>query len=187
MSTRQQRDECPVWFVRAISNCYPGSAEVLRSVFHELNEMLATGLRPCSYGHGIKCIYIYLAMSFDDGPHCRTNLIIAPEGMKLRPAEYYPTLLTMHCAEQIEREQLYLRPRFAIGPLRRATGEINVTISFEREFSFLSPERQRGLIAEYACTALRRIAVRNGKCGYGFDSMIADFEAVTGAWRERCG
>lgn len=181
-SQRNRLAKCPVQIVRYLANCYPSSADVVNSIMTELNPMLLRQLRPQVYGNLINRIYINCALSYYDNSHCKTNYIIADEKQKIRKSDYYSTLLSMYDVEEIEREGLYLRPRFDIGPLRKDSGNINVTIVFEREFSELTTTRQKEVMASYFIEALRRIATRQRKADYNFGALIDDFQQVVQRW-----
>lgn len=156
----EQRVPAPIEIVRTLDNCYPGSRAVLDSITNSLNPRLEDELRPRLYGTAVRRIVINTAMGFYDDYHCKTNYIIADETQKLRVAEYYPTLLTMYDEDEIEREGLFLRPRYQIGPLRKDTGIVYVTIVFEKAFSFLPEKEQKRLMSEYFLTSVSRIARR---------------------------
>lgn len=172
----------PVRIVRTLDNCYPGSRRVLDSITTTLNPMLCEGLRPELYGDGVTLIEINTAMSFYDDYHCKTNYIIPDESLKLRYSEYYPTLLTMYSEEEIERQGLYLRPRFQIGPLRKDTGRVYITIVFEKSFSFLPEKEQKRLMSEYFLTAVERLSVRKKNLGYNFQLLLTDFKRILNKW-----
>lgn len=173
----------PISIVRTLDNCYPGSRAVLDSIIEELNPRLQAELLPGKYGDDLlRQIEINTAMSFYDDFHCKTNYIIPDEGVKLRSSEYYGALLEMFTEEEIDREGLYLRPRWQIGPLNKRTGLIYVTIVFEKSFSFLPPKEQKRLMKDYFMTAVRRIAVRKKGLNYNFSLLIEDFERVLDWW-----
>ncbi|MDE6040313.1 MAG: hypothetical protein K2F99_01930, partial [Muribaculaceae bacterium] len=126
----------PIKIVRTLDNCYSGSRAVLDSITEVLNPRLQEELQPQRYGSNtLRQIEINTIMSFYDDFHCITNYIIADEALKLRSADYYDSLLTMYDEETIEREGLFLRPRYQIGPLNKHTGRIYVNIVFEKSFS----------------------------------------------------
>lgn len=175
-------DPTPIKIVRTLDNCYPGSRAVLDSITDELNPMLRAGLRPQLYGAGLREIEINTAMSFYDDFHCKTNYVIADEGLRLRSDDYYPVLLSMYPEEVVDREGLFLRPRFQIGPLRKDTGRIYVTIVFEKSFSFLPEREQKRLMSDYFLTAVGRIARRKRNLGYNFPLLLSDFGRVLDEW-----
>lgn len=172
----------PIEIVRTLDNCYPGSRTVLDSITRDLNPRLSAELRPRLYGETLRQIVINTAMSFYDDFHCKTNYIIAEECLKLRSSQYYATLLTMFSEDAIEREGLYMRPRYQIGPLRNDTGLIFVTIVFEKDFSYMPAKKQKQTMSEYFLTAVRRIAQRKKKLAYDFPLLIADFERILNWW-----
>ncbi len=172
----------PIEIVRTLDNCYPGSRAVLDSITRDLNPRLSAELRPQLYGNALRQIVINTAMSFYDDYHCKTNCIIASESLRLRSSQYYGMLLTMFSEDAIEREGLYLRPRYQIGPLRNDTGLIYVTIVFEKDFSYMPEKGQKETMSEYFLTAVRRIAQRKKKLAYNFPLLIADFERVLNWW-----
>ena len=174
--------KCPIRVVRTLDNCYPGSRPVLDSIDKELNPRLIKEMRPWLYGNQINRILLNCAMSFYDGPHCKTNYVIADDKSKLRKSDYYTALLNMYSPEEIEREGLYLRPRYDIGPFRRDTGLIHIRIVFEKSFSQLNVIEQKQVMSQYFLTAVNRVALRQKKIGYDFESMIDDFERVLKWW-----
>ncbi|MBD5175465.1 MAG: hypothetical protein HDT06_06565 [Bacteroidales bacterium] len=182
LSQRNWLPKCPVKIVRTLNNCYPGSRALLDSIDHDLNPMLLDGMRPELYGNSLNRIDLNCAMSFDDGPHCKTNYVIADESLKLRKSEYYGALLEMFNTDEIEQEGLFLRPRFDIGPFRKATGRVFATIVFEKEFSALPLTEQKRRMAGYFLTAIDRIAARRKKLGYNFTQMRTDFESILDRW-----
>ena len=142
-------------------------------------------MRPELYGEEINRIVITCSYSFYDNAHCKTNYVIADESLRLRPKDFYPKLLTMYSSEEIEREGYYLRNRFSIGPFRRDTGNIYVTIVLEREFSMMDYQEQREMLATYFRTVLERIAARQkGKLAYDFALMMSDFNRLLDEWLE---
>lgn len=172
----------PIEITRTLDNCYPGSRAVLDSITKVLNPKLCAELRPGLYGNALRQIEINTAMSFYDDFHCKTNYVIADESLKLRPSEYYGTLLTMFPERKIESEGLFLRPRYQIGPLRKDTGLVYVTIVFEKAFSFLPEREQKRKMSEYFLESVMRIARRKKKLDYDFPLLIADFERVLNRW-----
>ncbi len=172
----------PIEITRTLDNCYPGSRAVLDSITERLTPELRTELRPQLYGDALRQIVINTAMSFYDDFHCKTNYVIADENLKLRPAEYYGTLLTMFTERKIEREGLFLRPRYQIGPLRKDMGLVYVTIIFEKAFSFLPEREQKRKMSEYFLESVMRIARRKRKLKYDFPLLITDFERVLDWW-----
>ncbi|MBD5284941.1 MAG: hypothetical protein HDS29_01530 [Bacteroides sp.] len=173
----------PIKIVRTLDNCYPGSRAVLDSITETLNPRLRTELQPQLYGNDtLRQIEINTAMSFYDDFHCKTNYIIADESLRLRRDDYYDTLLTMFTEDEIDREGLFLRPRFQVGPLSKHTGLVFVTIVFEKAFSFLPEKEQKRKMSEYFLTAVSRIAMRKKKLNYDFPRLIADFKRVLDWW-----
>lgn len=150
----------PIRIIRGLDNCYPSSRPVIDSVENVLQKALDQHMRPELYGEEINRIVITCSYSFYDNAHCKTNYVIADESLRLRPKDFYPKLLTMYSSEEIEREGYYLRNRFSIGPFRRDTGNIYVTIVLEREFSMMDYQEQREMLATYFRTVLERIAAR---------------------------
>lgn len=181
-SQRNWLPKCPVECTRVMLNCYPGSAGVVKSIVNDLNRMLMDGMRPERYGNLINYILIFCVMSFYDNDYCKTNLVIADENMKLKKNEYDAVLHSMFSSKEIEDQGLYLRPRYEIGPLRKDTGKVYVTISFEKEFSFKSEVEQKRLMAHYFLTAVKRIADRQKKSAYNFDLMLEDFGRILNCW-----
>lgn len=175
----------PIWIKRTLDNCYPGSRAVIDSIDRDLQPALDAGMRPQLYGQGLNRIIINCAFSFDDGPHCKTNYIIADEGRRLRQSEYYPTLLGMYTEDEIEANGYYLRPRYSHGPFRTDTGRVNVSIMFEREFSGLSHREQKAVMSEYFLTAATTIATRVKKRLPAYDStlMLSDFRTILNTWQ----
>ncbi len=182
LSQRNWLPKCPVLIESTLANCYPGSRDVMQSVWHGLNDRLLGGMRPQLYGPQLNRILINCAMSFDDGPQCKTNYIIADESLKLRKSDYYAALLQMYPQEEVESRALYLRPRYEIGPFRKDTGMVYVTIVFEKEFSDMPPAAQRRTMCDYFLTAVRRVAARRKGCGYDFALMTADLARVLDVW-----
>ena len=175
----------PIKIVRTLDNCYPNSRAVLDSITNTLNPRLAEKLQPTCYGDDtLRQIEINTAMSFYDDSHCKTNYIIADESLKLRRSDYYDTLLTMYPEEVIDKEGLFLRPRFQIGPLSKRTGLIYATIVFEKSFSFLSEKEQKRVMSEYFLTVVHRIAQRKKKLNYDFSQLISDFKRTLDWWIE---
>ena len=183
MELTDNKPLCPIEIVRTLDNCYPGSRTVLDSITDILNPRLRADLLPWRYGSDtLRQIEINTAMSFFDDFHCKTNYIIADEALRLRRSDYYDTLLTMFGEDEIEREGLFLRPRYQIGPLNKRTGLIYVTIVFEKSFSFLPEIEQKSRMSEYFVTAVSRIALRKKKLDYDFPLLIADFKHVLNWW-----
>ncbi|MBD5317171.1 MAG: hypothetical protein HDS11_05845 [Bacteroides sp.] len=177
------RPVTPIVIVRTLDNCYPGSRAVLDSITEVLNPRLQSDMRPELYGSDtLQRIEINTAMSFYDDFHCKTNYIIPDEALKLRRSDYDDALLTMFSEEEIEREGLFLRPRYQIGPLRKLTGLIYVTIVFEKSFSFQPAREQKRIMSDYFLTAVSRIARRKNKLRYDFNLLIADFGRVLEWW-----
>lgn len=173
----------PIKIVRTLDNCYPGSRRVLDSITELLNPRLQEELKSQRYGNDtLRQIEINTAMSFYDDFHCKTNYVIADESLKLRQADYYDALLTMYSEDEIDREGLYLRPRYQIGPLSKRTGLIYATIVFEKSFSFLSEKEQKRLMSEYFMTVVERIALRKKKLNYDFSLLMTDFKNVLDWW-----
>ena len=173
----------PIKIVRTLDNCYIGSRAVLDSITELLNPRLQAELLPQRYGDDtLRQIEINTAMSFYDDFHCKTNYVIADESLKLRRSDYYDTLLTMYSEDDIERDGLYLRPRYQIGPLNRRTGMIYITIVFEKSFSFMPAKEQKRIMSEYFVTAVSRVARRKSKLAYDFSRLITDFERVLEWW-----
>lgn len=173
----------PIKIVRTLDNCYAGSRAVLDSITDTLNPRLRAELQPQLYGSDtLRQIEINTAMSFYDDFHCKTNYIIADETLRLRRDDYYEMLLTMYPEDEIEREGLFLRPRYQIGPLSTRTGLVYVTIVFEKAFSFLPENEQKRKMSEYFLTAVSRIAMRKKKLNYDFPLLIADFKRVLEWW-----
>lgn len=173
----------PIKIVRTLDNCYSGSRAVLDSITEVLNPRLQEELQPQRYGSNtLRQIEINTIMSFYDDFHCKTNYIIADEALKLRSADYYDTLLTMYDEETIEREGLFLRPRYQIGPLNKRTGRIYVNIVFEKPFSFLPEREQKQIMSEYFLTSVSRIAQRKRNFAYDFNLLIMDFKKVLNWW-----
>ena len=173
----------PIKIVRTLDNCYSGSRAVLDSITELLNPRLQVELQPRRYGSdSLRQIEINTAMSFYDDFHCKTNYIIADESLKLRSSDYYGQLLTMFTEDVIEREGLFLRPRYQIGPLNKRTGLIYVTIVFEQSFSFLPEKEQKRIMSEYFLTAVGRIALRKKKLNYNFPLLIDDFRRALDWW-----
>lgn len=173
----------PIKIVRTLDNCYPGSRGVLDSITAELNPRLGAELRTQRYGESLRQIVINTAMSFYDDYHCKTNYIILDEGLKLRQSEYYDVLLTMFPEDEIERDGLFLRPRYQIGPLRKDTGIVYATIVFEKAFSFMPEKKQKEIMSRYFLTTVNRIARRKKAApDYDFEQLLADFERVLNWW-----
>ncbi|MBD5323224.1 MAG: hypothetical protein HDS02_00055 [Bacteroides sp.] len=181
-SQRNWLPKPPVQIVRTLDNCYPSSRAVLQSITTELNPMLLERMRPEEYGNQINRILINCAMSFSDGPHCKTNYIIADESRKLRKSDYYAALLATRDIAEIEREGLYMRPRFDIGPFRKDTGMIYATICFEKEFSHLTVSEQKHTMAGYFMEVVRRISIRQRKLTYNFTPLLTDLLTLLTAW-----
>lgn len=175
----------PIRIIRGLDNCYPSSRPVIDSIENALQKALDQHMRPELYGEEINRIVITCSYSFYDNAHCKTNYVIADESLRLRPKDFYPKLLTMYSSEEIEREGYYLRNRFSIGPFRRDTGNIYVTIVLEREFSMMDYQEQREMLATYFRTVLERIAARQkGKLAYDFALMMSDFNRLLDKWLE---
>ena len=173
----------PVRIIRGLDNCYPSSRAVIESVENVLQKMLDERMRPELYGPAINRIVIECSYSYYYNDHCKTNHIIADERLKLKPRDFYPTLLTMYSEEEIERNGYYLRNRFNIGPFRKDTGNIYVKINLEREFSDMSHDDQRATLAGYFRTVLARIAARQkSKLDYDFPLMQSDFDSILDEW-----
>lgn len=173
----------PIQIVRTLDNCYPGSRATLDSITEQLNPRLQADLQPTRYGDDtLRQIIINTAMSFYDDFHCKTNYIIPDESLRLRQSDYYDTLLTMYSEDRIEREGLFLRPRFQIGPLNKLTGLIYVTIVFEKSFSFMSCKEQKTTMSQYFLTAIDRISMRKKKYSYDFQLLRNDFKHVLDWW-----
>ena len=173
----------PIQIVRTLDNCYPGSRALLDSITDELNPRLQRDLLPERYGcDTLRQIEINTAMSFYDDFHCKTNYVIADEALRLRPSEFYGALLSMYSEQEIEREGLFLRPRFQIGPLSKRTGMLYVTIVFEKAFSMLPQREQKQQMSEYFLSAVARIAKRQRKLAYDFPLLLADFRRVLEWW-----
>ncbi|MDE6286321.1 MAG: hypothetical protein K2L99_04940 [Muribaculaceae bacterium] len=173
----------PIAIVRTLDNCYPGSRGVLDSITDVLNPRLAVELLPAQYGRdALRQIVINTAMSFYDDYHCKTNYVIADETLKLRRCEYHDLLRNAFEEHVIEREGLFLRPRYQIGPLNSRTGLIYVTIVFEKAFSFLPEREQKQVMSGYFLTAVERIARRKKKLDYDFPRLICDFKRVLDWW-----
>lgn len=181
-SQRNWLPKCPVQIVRSIENCYPGSRPVQDSIRQELNPMLFRSMRPELYGSSLNRILIYCGMSFDDGNHCKTNHIIADEALKLRKSEYYTELLKHFSEEEIEREGLFMCPRYDIGPFRKDTGRVYATVYFEKEFSELPEHEQKLRMSEYFLTVIKRIAARRKNTDYDFGLLAEDFKEILDRW-----
>ena len=178
-------DVCPIVIVRTLDNCYRGSRAVLDSISDDLNPRLQAELLPQRYGcDTLRCIEINTAMSFYDDFHCKTNYVIADESLGLRRSEFDEALACMFSEDKIEREGLFLRPRFQIGPLSKRTGMVYVTIVFEKAFSFMPRMEQKRVMADYFLTAVKRIALRKRNLNYNFALLIADFSSVLDWWVE---
>lgn len=183
MSQRNWISKNPVWITRTLDNCYPGSRAVIDSIDRELQPMLDNCMRPELYGRAVSRIIINCAYSFYDDFHCKTNYIIADDGLRLKQDELYGELLTMFTSEEIERQGLYLRKRFDIGPFRRDTGKVRVNIVFEKEFSDRPHYEQKQIMSRYFVQALERIASRvSSKIRYDFTLMISDFRRILDDW-----
>ena len=181
-SQRNWLPKCPVQIVRTLENCYAGSRQVMDSIRDDLNPSLLKKMRPHLYGRTLNRVLINCAMSFNDGPHCKTNYVIADEGLKLNKSEYYGQLLTMYTEKMIERDGLYLRPRYDIGPFRKNTGIIHATIVFEKEFSEKPATEQKRLMSQYFLTTVERITDRQKRTDYNFKLMMEDFSSVLNEW-----
>ena len=122
-------------------------------------------------------------MSFYDNYHCKTNYIIADESLKLKKKDFYPALLELYSAKDIDDNGYYLRPRFTYGPFRTDTGTARVTIVFEKEFSQLSIQRQKQLFGDYLVQAVGNMAKRlDSKIDYDFPLMLEDFKSILYSW-----
>ena len=87
--------------------------------------------------------------------------------------------------QEIEDNGYYLRKRFTYGPFNSKTGNTTVRIVFEKEFSEISPKKQRQQLSEYFIQAIEHIAKRLcRKVDYDFELMTQDFYAILKEWRE---
>lgn len=183
LSQRNWIAKNPVVITRGISNCYESSRSVIDSMFHDLMPALDAGMRPERYGRMLNRMVFSCCFSFDDGEHCKTNYIIADESLKLRQRDFYPALLEMYSQAEIERNGLFLRNRFEIGPFRRDTGSVNVSIVFEKDFGDRCAGEQKRLIAGYMLEAARRVGKRCGsKTNVDFGALEEDLHEILERW-----
>lgn len=173
----------PIRIIRGLANCYEGSRPVIESIENELQPALNRGMRPGLYGSAINQIVIDLSFSFYDNCHCKTNYIIADESLKLKKADFYPKLLEMYSAKEIDDNGYYLRNRFSYGAFRKDTGTVRVHIVLEREFSQLPVAEQKRLLSGYMIHAAEQLANRLlRKIDYDFPLMLSDFKSILSAW-----
>lgn len=173
----------PIRIVRGLANCYATSKPLVESVENKLIPALNHGMRPELYGTALDSIIINISLSFYDNYHCKTNYIIADESLKLKKKDFYPALLELYSAKEIQDNGYYLRPRFTYGPFRTETGTARVAIVFEKEFSQLSIQRQKQLFADYLLQAVGHMAKRlHSKIDYDFPLLIEDFKSILSSW-----
>lgn len=173
----------PVVVTRALDNCYQNSRSVIDSIDQDLQPALDREMRPELYGTDLNRIVINCAFSFNDGPHCMTNYIIADEHKRLSYDGLYRELLAMLSEGEIEENGYYLRYRYNIGPFRKSTGSVNATVVFEKEFSELSHHEQKERMMEYFLTVADRLALRQkNKLDYDFGLMRTDMERILINW-----
>lgn len=173
----------PVRIVRGLDNCYANSRPVVESIENELKRTLDHEMRPQLYGSAIDAIVIDLSFSYYDNYHCKTNHIIADESLKLKRKDFYPKLLEMYSAKEIEDNGYYLRNRYSYGPFRKDTGRTRVDIVLEKEFSQLSYHSQKQLLSQYLIHAVEQVAKRlERKLSYDFQLMISDFKSILNSW-----
>lgn len=179
-SQRNWLPKTPILVYRALGNCYSSSRAVVESLDTQLNPLLEREMRPEVYGNVINRISINCSMSFDDNEHCRSNYVIADEG--LRKGEYEAALLSMYTPEEISRNWYYMCPRYEIGPFRKKSGRAEIRISFEKEFSLMPPGEQKRIMGEYILEGVKRFAMRQKKLDYDFESMIEDLGRAVDRW-----
>lgn len=173
----------PIGITRGLANCYENSKSVIDSMETKLKGALHRRMRPELYGNSLDMILITCSFSFCDGPHCKTNYIIADEARKLKQKDFYPALLEMFSEKEIEANGYFLRNRFTYGPFRHETGLVRVGIVFEKEFSLLSHQIQKETLSRYLLEAVEHVSARLArKLDYDFALMIQDFKAVLEDW-----
>ncbi len=173
----------PTRIIRGLANCYENSKPVIESIENELMPELEQTMHPESYGSAIDTIVINLSFSFYDGPHCKTNYIIADEDLNLKQADFYPKLLEMYSEEEIDKNGYYLRNRFTYSPFRKERGTARIHIVLEKEFSQMTTLHQKQLLSEYLIHAVEQTAKRlERKISYDFTLLISDFKSALASW-----
>lgn len=176
----------PIFITRGLANCYDNSKPVIKSLENDLRGTLNERMRPTLYGNALNRIIVNCSFSFYDNDHCKTNYIIANESLRLKQKDFYPALLEMYSAEEIEANGYFLRNRFTIGPFRADSGIQRIGIVFEKEFSDLPCPSQKKVLSDYLITAVSRSAGRlRKKLDYDFDLLVADFTTIVHEWRDR--
>lgn len=177
----------PIRLVRGISNCYENSKTVIESIENDLQKELNLNMQPEKYGNAINQIYIHHSHSYYDNNSCKTNHIIADEKLQLKKKDFYPHLLKMFPADEIEKNGYYLRNRFEFGPFKSNTGRVKIDIHFEKQFSELSYQEQKEKFSEHVSTALNTIVgkLKKKKLAYNFDLMFEDFSKLINEWKTK--
>jgi len=177
----------PIWIEREISNCYENSKEVIESLNKELQLELNKEMQPEKYGRKINRIILNCSFSFFDNIHCKTNYIISESDKKLTSKKAYTEIHKMFPKKQIEENGYYLRNRYEFGPFRKDTGNMKITIHFEKEFSELSHSEQRTKLCEYFVLALNKTVekLNKKKLDYNFELMLSDFNQILNNWKNK--
>lgn len=176
----------PICITRGLANCYENSKPVIESMEKELKPALNQRMRPELYGSAINRIILNCSFSFYDNYHCKTNYIIADESLGLKQKDFYPALLDMFPAKEIEDNGYYLRNRFTYSPFRADTGTARIGIVLEKEFSGQPPRRQKEVLSGYFIHAVGQCAKRLSKrIDYDFGLMTTDLTAILKEWCEK--
>ncbi|WP_020531037.1 hypothetical protein [Flexithrix dorotheae] len=174
----------PIWITRGVSNCYENSKELIDSLSKELQVELNERMRPEKYGRKVNRLILSCAFSFFDNDHCKTNYIISESNKPLTNSKAWEEIRKTFSEKEIEDNGYYLRNRYKFGPFRKDTGNVQITIHFEKEFSDLSHLEQKKVLSEYFKQAIIQTAEKLKKkdLGYDFDAMIGDFTRVLSSW-----
>lgn len=182
-SQRNWIQKNPIRIYRTIDNCYSNSRPVIESLEKELQPILDKRMRPERYGNQVNVISINCAFSFFDNNSCKTNYIVADESLKLKRSEFYSRLREIMSEDEIDANGYYMRNRYEIGPYKKDTGCIKITVVFEKEFSSMPHKEQKIKMAEYFIGAIERVTARlKKKLDYDFLLLTEDMKAILDEW-----
>lgn len=166
----------PIYIHTGWISHFPKSTPVLQSIDMELQPMLDENMRPWLYGNIFNLIHILLFFS------SRVSLYkIVDDDVKLNRKGW--NKIREFNWKKMKFEEKTLSHRYEIGPYRTATGKVNASICFEREFSEMPSKKQKEVLANHFIYVLEKIKERRQKkSNYNFDLMLADFKGILEQW-----
>jgi len=174
----------PIKIYRAVSNCYEGSMK-LNEKLKDLSCLLDNKMKPETYGRELNRIFFGISFSYPG-----TNYVIASDSIKTKnTAKLYEELQKKYSTALIKENNYFYRHRYTIGNFMKKSGELNLVLHLEQDFSNLAFEEQLENIVGYLNHGVDKVItkLKPKKLNYDLEKMRSDFNDVLSKWAGQGG